>query len=81
MLKFEIQNMKTYENERSARILALKNELAKVLPANFLDLYIVCNKLYSEYKDFVFDSDHVYTSRLLKISNLMHDSTNNMTVK
>jgi len=34
VLKLEIQNKKTYENERSARILALKNDLAKVLPAN-----------------------------------------------
>jgi len=73
VLKFEILNKKNYENQRNARILALKNELAKVLPSNFPDQYIVCNKLYNEYQDFVFDSAHVYTSRLLKISSLMHD--------
>jgi len=75
VLKFEILNKKTYENERNARILALKNELAKVSPANFPEQYILCNKLYDEYQDFVFDSAHVYTSRLLKISSLMHDLT------
>lgn len=73
VLKFELLKKKTYENQRNARILALKNELAKVLPSNFSDQYILCNKLYNEYQDFVFDSAHVYTSRLLKISSLMHD--------
>jgi len=75
VLKFEILNKKMYENTRNARILVLKKELAKVLPKNYSDQYVLCNELYDEYKDFVFDSAHVYTSRLLKISNLMHDLT------
>ncbi len=73
VLKSEIQKKKVYVSERDRRIKKLRENLNATSKNDFLAQYNICNGLYEEYKDFVFDSAHVYTSKLSQLSILMHD--------
>jgi hypothetical protein len=74
VLKSEIHKKKFYDDEKDRRIQLLKETLNSTATDNFSARYALCDKLYSEYKDYVFDSAHVYTRKLLMLSSQMHDS-------
>ncbi|MDN5288343.1 MAG: hypothetical protein JWR38_4617 [Mucilaginibacter sp.] len=73
VLKSEIQKKRFYINEKNGRIEKLKETLSAVSKSDLHDQYALCDKLYDEYKDFVFDSAHVYTLKLIQLSSLMHN--------
>jgi hypothetical protein len=73
VLKSEIHKKKFYDDEKDRRIKTLKEILNSTSSDNFSVRYAICDKLYKEYKDYVFDSAHVYTRKLLMLSNQMHD--------
>jgi hypothetical protein len=73
VLKSEIHKMKSYDDEKDRRIKTLKEILNSTSSDNYSVRYAICDKLYREYKDYVFDSAHVYTRKLLVLSNQMHD--------
>lgn len=73
VLKSEILKKKFYDGEKDRHIKKLKEALGAVPETDFYTQYAICNKLYQEYKDFVFDSAHVYTKKLLALSRQMHD--------
>jgi tetratricopeptide (TPR) repeat protein len=73
VLKSEVLKKKVYVSETDRRIRTLRENLKSTPKNDFLTRYNICNKLYEEYKDFIFDSAHVYTSKLSQLSVLMHD--------
>jgi tetratricopeptide (TPR) repeat protein len=73
VLKSEILKKNIYDNGKIRRIRKLKQTLDTVNQSNLSLQYALCDKLYLEYKDFNFDSAHVYTRKLLRLSNLMHN--------
>jgi len=73
VLKSEILKKKFYDGEKDRYIKNLKESLGTVPKTDFYTQYAICDKLYQEYKDFVFDSAHVYTKKLLALSRQMHD--------
>ena len=73
VLKSEILKKKVYVSQRDQQIKKLKADLRNISENDYLAQYIACDKLYQEYKDFVFDSAHVYTTRLSQLSSLMRD--------
>jgi uncharacterized protein DUF6377 len=73
VLKSEISRKGLYDAEKNLRIARLKQALNHKAKDDFSARYIICDKLYSEYKDFLFDSAHVYTKKLLQLSNQMQD--------
>lgn len=73
VLKSEILKKKIYDGEKDRHIKKLKETLASVPKSDFYTQYAICDKLYQEYKDFVFDSAHVYTEKLLALSRKMND--------
>ena len=73
VLKVEIQKKTIYDNQKNQRINLLRKELSNVSAENYKKQYALCYQLYQEYRNFVFDSAHVYTKRLLNLSIRMHD--------
>lgn len=73
ILKSEIPKKKLYDEVKDRRINVLKDSLGKVPAKELAKQYLICDKLYREYKDYVFDSAHVYTLKMLRLSILMHD--------
>jgi hypothetical protein len=73
VLKSEILKKNIYDSGKIKRIRKLKQTLDTVNQSNLSSQYALCDKLYLEYKDFNFDSAHVYTRKLLRLSNLMHN--------
>jgi hypothetical protein len=73
ILKSEINRKELYDAEKNRRIVTLKQALNHAAKDDLSTQYMICDRLYAEYKDFLFDSAHVYTKRLLQISNQMHD--------
>ena len=72
VLKSEISKKQLYDGQKQHRIMMLKKVLATSGQTNFDAQYIICDKLYNEYKDFIFDSAHVYAEKLLVISKNLH---------
>jgi hypothetical protein len=73
ILKSEINRKELYDAEKNRRIATLKQSLNHAAKDDLSTQYMICDRLYAQYKDFLFDSAHVYTKRLLQISNKMHD--------
>ncbi|OKS87006.1 DUF6377 domain-containing protein [Mucilaginibacter polytrichastri] len=73
VLKSEISRKKFYDGEKNRRIRLLKQALTNAPKNDLRAQYVICDKLYTEYKDYLFDSAHVYTKKLLQLSNQMHD--------
>jgi tetratricopeptide (TPR) repeat protein len=73
ILKSEIQKKGFYISEKNRRIEKLKEALNVMSKRDLQGQYVLCGKLYDEYKDFVFDSAHVYTLKLIQLSGLMHN--------
>lgn len=68
LLKKEIGNKAKYDKAKLKRIQTLKKAYAAVPPANSYHKYTLCDQLYHEYKDFIFDSAHVYAAQLVNLS-------------
>ena len=73
VLKSEISRKGLYDAEKKRRIAILKQSLNHAATDDLSARYTICDKLYAEYKDFLFDSAHVYSKKLLQLSNQMHD--------
>ncbi|MDB5109995.1 MAG: hypothetical protein JWR67_1109 [Mucilaginibacter sp.] len=73
VLKSEISQKNLYDKQKDQRIKLLKQTLAEVPKKNYGVKYTLYDKLYEEYRDYVFDSAYVYTQKLLLTSKLMHD--------
>lgn len=73
VLKSEILKKKLYDREKQDRIHALKQALNTITKDNLPAQYNICDGLYKEYKDFIFDSAHVYALKELRISQEMND--------
>ncbi|RYE36097.1 MAG: hypothetical protein EOP42_04615 [Sphingobacteriaceae bacterium] len=72
VLKSEISRKQIYDDQKQHQIEILKRRFATSKPGNLNAQYQLCNQLYEEYKDFVFDSAHVYAEKLLVISERLH---------
>lgn len=68
VLKLEIRNKAKYDDAKQQRIRALSKAYASVSPANYYQKYTLCDRLYHEYRDFIFDSAHVYADQLVHLS-------------
>ena len=68
VLKSELTKEKTYDSEKEARIIMLKQQLSAIPQTDYNAQYTLCSKLYEEYKVFQFDSAYVYTQKLINIS-------------
>ena len=75
VLKTELANKKTYDDQKEARITGLKTKLAATSKKDYLSQYNINVKLYEEYKVYQFDSAYVYTQKLLNISLITNDIT------
>jgi tetratricopeptide (TPR) repeat protein len=73
VLKTEIQKKRVYDDVKYHRIKLIKQRLTGTAAADLATQYTLCDQLYCEYKDFIFDSAHVYALTLLRISSQMHD--------
>ncbi|RYY05822.1 MAG: hypothetical protein EOP43_08000, partial [Sphingobacteriaceae bacterium] len=65
VLKAEISKKQSYDDQKQKRIIILKKILATTEQTNPDKQYFICDQLYKEYKDFIFDSAHVYAEKLL----------------
>ncbi|RYY06758.1 MAG: hypothetical protein EOP43_05345 [Sphingobacteriaceae bacterium] len=72
VLKSEISKKQFYDGQKQYQIELLKKRLAISKSDNLNSQYLICDQLYKEYKDFVFDSAHVYAEKLLVISKKLH---------
>ena len=72
VLKSEINKKQSYDGEKQHQIKILKKILATSGQANLNAQYTICDQLYKEYKDFIFDSAHVYAEKLLVLSEKLH---------
>jgi tetratricopeptide (TPR) repeat protein len=68
LLKLEIRNKAKYDNVKLKRIKALKEAYAQTPLNKYSQKYVLCDQLYHEYKDFIFDSAHVYADQLVHLS-------------
>jgi tetratricopeptide (TPR) repeat protein len=72
VLKSEINRKQYYDGQKQHHIIRLKRSLGTITHNN-LDLqYTICDQLYEQYKDFIFDSAHVYAQKLLILSQQLH---------
>jgi hypothetical protein len=72
VLKSEIIKKKVYDNQKEQHLIQLKAQLA-MSGTDLSARYVLYDALYEAYKDYKFDSAHVYITRLLQASNLVHD--------
>lgn len=75
VLRSEIVKKKIYDDAKECRLNTLRRTLARITTTDFFARYALYNQLYDEYKDYEFDSSHVYTVKLLQAANQMHDLT------
>ena len=73
VLKIEQTKKSYYDGQKERRIRRLKQQLAVLAPNNYNEQYIVCDKLYEEYKVYQFDSAYVYTQKLINVSKKTND--------
>jgi hypothetical protein len=74
VLKTELSRKKIYDDQKELRINNLKKELEATSRTDLNGQYIICGKLYEEYKVYQFDSAYVYTQKLLNIGILAHNT-------
>ena len=75
VLKKEMANEKSYDQQKEARIQKLKDVLAATPQINYSKVYSLCSSLYEEYKVYQFDSAYVYTNKLLDLSHRLKDQS------
>lgn len=68
VLEMEILRKKVYDTKKEQKIIRLRNQLQHTSLTDLERQYLLCDQLYWEYKDYLFDSAHVYTKRLMKIA-------------
>lgn len=68
LLKLEIRSKAKYDNAKLKRIKALQRAYTQTRPDDYNRKYVLCDKLYHEYRDFIFDSAHVYAAQLFELS-------------
>jgi len=68
VLKMEILRKKVYDTKKEQKITGLRNQLRRTSSTDPERQYLLCDRLYWEYKDYLFDSAHVYTRRLIRIA-------------
>ncbi|WDF56715.1 DUF6377 domain-containing protein [Mucilaginibacter sp. KACC 22063] len=73
VLKNEILNKKIFDARKEGRINQLKHTLARTDSSDYNHQYNLCSDIYDEYRDYIFDSAHVYSQKLHYLSTLMHD--------
>jgi len=73
VLKSEILKKAQYDQIKEAELKRLKQSLAAVPQKDISFRYTVLVKLIDAYKDYSFDSAHVYTNELVKLSNLLRE--------
>lgn len=73
VLKYEILKKKIYDSEKEHQLNKLKQTLAITPKSDFRAQYALFDQLHEEYKNYQFDSAHVYIVRLLEASNQLHD--------
>jgi DNA-binding CsgD family transcriptional regulator len=73
VLKAEILKKDSYDREKELQLRKLKSLLAITPASNVSSRYIVLDNLIDGYKYYNFDSAHVYTYKLIGVSNLLRD--------
>ena len=68
VLKMEILRKNAYDSKKEQKIKGLRNQLQHTSSTDLERQYLLCDRLYWEYKDYLFDSAHVYTRRLIRIA-------------
>jgi len=68
VLKMEILRKKVYDTKKEQKITDLRNHLQRTSSTDVERQYLLCDRLYWEYKDYLFDSAHVYTRRLIRLA-------------
>jgi tetratricopeptide (TPR) repeat protein len=68
VLKKEVLKIKEYDKRKIQKIEQLRTQLRHTSPKDLEKQYSLCDQLYWEYKDYLFDSAHVYTKRLINIA-------------
>jgi hypothetical protein len=71
-LKTEISRKQGYDLKKENKIRLLKNRLNRISASQVDQRYKIYQQLYWEYKDYTFDSAHVYTQRLLSLANTLN---------
>ena len=71
VLKTEILKKNTYDSIKEVQLRKLKNDLANIPNRLVLARYNKLDELIEAYKYYNFDSAHVYTYKLIEISNLL----------
>jgi len=72
-LKVELSKKNSYDNQKELRIKSLKQKLAATPKSNLNAQYLICERLYEEYKSYQSDSAYVYTQKLIRIAHDTHD--------
>lgn len=72
-LKSEILKKNSYDRLKETELRKLKKSLATIPENSISTRYIVLTQLIDGYKDYNFDSAHVYTNALIQLSNLLKD--------
>lgn len=73
VLKSEILKKNNYTPEKELHLKKLKQSLAAVPGNNVSGRYAILDNLIEAYKDYNFDSAHVYTYKLIQVSNELKD--------
>nr|WP_068888893.1 DUF6377 domain-containing protein [Pedobacter panaciterrae] len=73
VLKAEILKKNSYEQKKEVQLKRLKESLAAVPENNVSKQYVILSQLIDAYKSYNFDSAHVYTYKLIQVSNLLKD--------
>jgi tetratricopeptide (TPR) repeat protein len=73
VLKSEILKKNSYEGIKENDLKQLKKTLAAVPRTSVSTHYAVLNNIIEAYRDYSFDSAHVYTYKLIQVSNLLKD--------
>ena len=73
ILKTELIRQREYDNKKELRIANLRGQLASTFPTDYNRTYIICGKLYEEYKVYQFDSAYVYAQKLFVASKNLND--------
>jgi hypothetical protein len=68
LLKLEIRSKAKYDNAKLKRIKALQGAYTRTPAHDYNSKYVLCDKLYHEYRDFIFDSAHVYAAQSFELS-------------
>lgn len=72
-LKMELAKKRFYDGQKQRRIEELKKNLSVTRKDDNKAKYVLCTKLYEEYKVFQFDSAYVYTQKLISLSKASHN--------